>query len=512
MHADSDFDRRERILLGAILLAYTGFVLLLGLGRPYLGYGVESDFIGVSVPEARRFLDGQPLQGQFHPPFYAMAVGALYYLLQNWLLVGVLFSALSGLAVLTTTYLLFSDLCGKPAAWGAVATLLGSSVFLQYSATASTDIFFLALFMGCCLLAIKALPRNSKFLWSGCGLLAGLAILTRSNGLTLGLLLLVPFLAPQVPMRARLANALCVAAGLAAPVLALQVYASATGSNVWPSRNHLNLAMTYFSTGDRTSLESWQQVKGRFGSFTDVLLYDPPLLIKSYLRDLYDAFGQGLTRLVEPPLSFLFLPGLLFLLAGRFKIALGALLVVVAAQVLLVNFKAFQPRFYLVLVPLMGAGVGETAWRLLQVRRDSGWPKVAKALLGMMLVTAVTLAGVRAYRYIAADVDELIEVIPVAEREIGEWSIVLARKDHISFYTGSRSRLLPDLANLDELHQFLQQHDFHESVYLFYGQQERQFRPQYQDLQHRGSTPDWLSVVGESSSPGRWVLYRYARG
>ena len=37
---------REAVLFGALLLAYAGLVLGLGLSRSHLGYGVETDFIG----------------------------------------------------------------------------------------------------------------------------------------------------------------------------------------------------------------------------------------------------------------------------------------------------------------------------------------------------------------------------------------------------------------------------------------------------------------------------------
>ena len=98
------------------------------------------------------------------------------------------------------------------------------------------------------------------------------------------------------------------------------------------------------------------------------------------------------------PLYFLFLPGLLFLIGRRISAGLTVLLVIAAAQLLLVNFKAFQPRFYLFLVPIMGAAVGEMAWRFLR----ADWPPVRRkailALFGLMLLTAAVLAPIKAYR------------------------------------------------------------------------------------------------------------------
>ena len=126
------------------------------------------------------------------------------------------------------------------------------------------------------------------------------------------------------PWRSRLEGALHVATGLAVPIVLLALYALATGSNVWPARNHLNLAMTYFAGGDRTSAEAMEEVAGRFGGVADVLLHDPAALARAYLYDLYGLLSKGLTQVVELPLYFLFLPGLLFLIGRRISAGLTA--------------------------------------------------------------------------------------------------------------------------------------------------------------------------------------------
>jgi hypothetical protein len=506
----SILQRREGALFGALLVAYAGLVLALGLNRSHLGYGVETDFVSSYAPEAQRFLNGEPLLSEFHPPLYPIALAGLRKLLDDWLLAGVVISALSGIAVLIASYLLCYDLGGRATAWGAVLTLLGSTAFVHFSATASTDVPFLALFTGSCLCAIRALRSGSPWLWRGCGLLAGLAIGMRSNGLALGLLILAPFVS-QAPVRSRLAGALHVATGLAVPILLLVVYAGASESNVWPSRNHLNLAMTYFTDGDRTSAEAMDEIAGRFGGVADVLMHDPASLARTYVYDLYKVLSEGLTKVVEPPLYFFFLPGLLFLIGRRLSAGLTVVLASAVAQLMLVNFKAFQPRFYLFLVPIMGAAVGEMAWRLLH----ADWPperrRAVMALFGLMLVTAAGLAALKAYRVLDVQVNEVADVLPVVAPKIPQGSAVLARKPHLAFYTEAQWIYLPDLAGGEALHEYLRRQEFAQPVYLFYGVMEREYRPQYLTLQSADAAPDWLEVVAESSAPGNWILYRYHR-
>ena len=514
-HSDAPFAtligklaRREAVRLGALLLTFAGVVLGLGLSRSYLGYGVETDFIGAYVPEAQRILDGEPLLSEFHPPLYPLAIAGLRQFMDDWLLAGVALSVVSGMAVLIVSWLLFHDLGGPATAWGAALTLMGSGVFVQFAASASTDVPFLALFMGSCLCAIRALGSGSPWLWRACGLLAGLAIVTRANGLSLVLLILAPFASPA-PWRCRLEGALHVATGLAVPIALLAVYALATGSNVWPARTHLNLAMTYFAGSGRTSREAMDEVAGRFGGVADVLLHDPVALARTYLYDLYGMLAHGLTKVVEPPLYLLFLPGLLFLIGRRISAGLTVLLVIAAAQLLLVNFKAFQPRFYLFLVPIMGAAVGEMGWRFLR----ADWPpkrrQVILALFALMLLTAAVLAPIEAYRAFRAEEDELAEVLPAVAPRIPPGSTLIARKPHLAFYTEAQWVYFPNLSDLEELQEFLRRQAVTLPAYLFYGRTEQHYRPQYLKLQSTATLPDDFEVVAESPQPGNWVLYCY---
>jgi 4-amino-4-deoxy-L-arabinose transferase-like glycosyltransferase len=440
---------------------------------------------------------------------YPLALAGVRALLGDWLRAGVVLSALSGMAVLIASYLLFYDLGGRALAWGAVLTLIGSSPFIQYSAAAGTDVVFLALFTGSCLCAIRALRCGSAWLWRGCGLMVGLAIATRSNGVALGLLIMAP-LVSQAPLRSRLEGALHVATGLAVPLTLLVVYALASGSNVWPAHNHLNLAMTYFARGDRTSVESLDDVAGRFGGVADVLMHDPALLARTYVYDLYKVLSDGLTDVVEPPLYFLFLPGLLFLIGRRISAGLTVLLVIAVGQLLLVNFKAFQPRFYLFPVPIMGAAVGEMALRLVRADWSPGRRRAIVALLGLMLVTAAGLAALKASRILHNEVDELAEVVPIVSTRIAPRAAVIARKPHLAFYTDAQWIYVPDLADLEELHEFLRRQEFKQPAYFIYGEAEQRYRPQYRTLQSAEAAPDWLQVEAESAEPGSWILYRYA--
>ena len=498
--------------LVALVAVYAGLVLAFGSTRRYLGYGTETDFIGGFIPDAQRFLSGEPLLSQFHPPLYSIMVGSVYSLVGDWLQAGLAVSWIFGIASLFLTYFLFRRLCDRPAAWGAVLALLGSGVFLRYSLQASSDIFFLALFMGSCLLVLEALRARSTPLWGACGVAIGLALLTRANGVALLMLLLAPFADRATAIKARAVHGLSLLGGITVPVFALAAYAAATGSSVLPSEGHLNLAMTYFAEGeDRLTGDARAQIDGRFDGVLDVVLHDPAVMARTYVADLYTLLSRDLTTLVESPLYFLFLPGLFFLVGRNATPVFWVLFLAVAAQILLINFKAFEGRFYLFLVPWLGAAIGQMCWTVVRAEWSPRVRTTFASVLAAGFLAAVGVAVAKTYLYTHENTRELAEAVPVARQEVGEGATILARKPHLGFYTGAASLTLPNLDDLAGLRDYVQSHPTPGPLYVFYGEEERARRPQYAELAE-GPPPAWLHAVARSRQPGAWVLFRYSGG
>lgn len=494
------------LALAVIVAAYGAVILGIAAGRSHIGYH-ETDYVEFFVPDAQRFLDGAPLQSLFHPPLYPMLIGGAYALLGNWLAVGIGVSCLFGLAGVVCSYLLWLRLGGPPAAWGAVLTLLGS-IYVGESARASADVMFFALFMASCLLALQALSAGSRRGWMGCGLAVGLAMMTRTNAPPLLLLALAPFLGSG-SWRARIADCAHLGAGIALPVLVIMVYGAAYDSQVFPANNHLSLATSYFSEGaDRNSIDAALRVAGRFDGVGEVLLHDPARIATTYLRDLWETVASGLAMLVEPPLLFMFLPGVFLLLAGHWSAGLGLVLAVAGAEVLLTNLKQFHPRYYLFLVPFIGAAVGHTCWHILRLEWSSRWRTTFGSAVVLMFAVAIGVAFAKAYRGTQNGTVELAELIPATVGQVERGSVIVARKPHLAFYAGAEPFHLPDLATLDELRAFLQERAAREPWYLLYGEVEQRLRPQYQALGTAEGAPEWLEVVAESTRPGQWILYR----
>jgi hypothetical protein len=280
-----------------------------------------------------------------------------------------------------------------------------------------------------------------------------------------------------------------------------------TGSNLFPAGTHINLAITYFAEGNRNTDDARREAAASFTNMREVLLHDPATIARIYVSGLYNFLADGLTRLIEVPLYYAILPGVVFLIGVYFSPALLVLAVVVLSQVLLVNLIFFQQRLYLFLVPWLGAAVGETFRRI----ADAPWPRPARpaivGVLALVWLLAIVQAGAKTVHTLShGGQDELSEVVPMARGKIRPGAVILAYKPHVGFYNGATTESLPDLDGLAQLRKYAQERGGTGALYIFYGMIERLRRPQYAELA-RGAPPSWLEVTARSRKPGGWVLF-----
>lgn len=501
---------RETMLAVAFVVALTIGVAALALTREFMNFGPETDFLGAFVPEAERLLNGRPLLVEYHPPVYTFALAFATLLADDWVLAGLLITITSAALTAAAAFVLYRQLDGRAAAWGALLGLAASVPFVEYSATASTELFFLALFFGSCLFAFRALQAGDSRLWFVGGMLAGLGMLTRINGVTLAALCLLPLAAPA---DRRVRGFAAVSAGVLLPLVAWGGLAAALGMPFLPAGSHANLAATYFS--DRVSGDDLLLMQEQFDSLWAVIAYDPVHMAKTYVRDLY---GVVRSLLLEQspfayPVNLFVLPGLLLLLVRARREHVLFLVLVVLPQLLLVNLKEFQVRYYLFLVPVFGAGLGAVAALLWQVadRRAARW------LLGAV-GAGVALVGARdavrqAHDSLHITDPELVPAVAAARAARPPCESIIARKPHVPFYAGCVSLTLPPVETLDELRPWVHTEASREQsssgIYLYYGSAERQYRPQFDILSEPANAPPWLEPVAEGRARGGWVLYRY---
>jgi len=489
------------------------FVATLAATREYFTFGTETDFISSFRIEAQRLLNGEPLTLLFHPAFYSMILALVQAVADDWFLSGLVISFLSALLVVASSFIFFRTITGNYAAWGAVMALLASSTFLVYSSSATSDIFFLALYWSAILSVHHASKTRANWNWVIPGFVVSLAILSRSNGIVLLALLALPWLIEQAS-EARARRMLWALVGVAIPLCGWIVFANATDSPLWTSKTYTNVALTYFAPGsDRISGEGRLLVEEQFSSLLDVITHDPVLLAKTYVRDLWFVTNEvlGAENLLAFPVRFFAAIGLLVLaLTNRSRIVFYVLLLTVA-HVLLINLKLFEPRYYLFLVPILGAGIGVMIEHGRGVWGGTTLSRLWLPVFAACFLFAAPLAGVKAFRMVHSADAELSESIAAIRAVTPEGATVMSRKDHVNFYTGRKRISIPNVRSMAELEAFMQRSAPKGPTYIYVGTLEKRFRPPLAILSESGDVPLWLQLVANSSDSKTWSLYLYTR-
>lgn len=504
-------ERAARFLPAATVAAGGILFAALAMGRRFCTFGTETDFLAEGIAEAGRILRLAPLALEVHPPGYAMAVALLHLAVPDWVTDGLLLSWASALVVLALCFRLFGSIGGAAAAWGSMLGLLGSATFVAYAAQATSDVFFLALVVAAFFAADRAITSGSVRRFVLLGIVVGVCLLTRANGLTL----LVLFAAPWLDRRSRPAafrRTAGMAAGFLVPVLMWVVFAAATGSPLAPRKTYADLAQTYFPGGeDRVSGDVQERAGKQFHGALDVLTRDPLHVVRVYARDLASLATSLLLRdsLVVFPLLLFALPGTLLLLLTVRKPFLHLYAAATAAQLLLVNLKAYESRYYLFLVPLLGAGAGWGLARFFRALPDARSRAVAAAIVLLLALVGAWDSHAEVVRSLHAQDAELGEAVAIVHERVGHDELVVARKPHVSFYAGARWLSFPDVTTWDELETALAGEGGGRAVHVFYGSAERYYRSQFGVLSDGGDRPGWLRLEAESRRPGDWSLYRF---
>ena len=503
----------------ALGVALGGGLLLTGLAatRSFYTFGVESDYLGRFVPDAQLVLEGFVPEGSVHPPLYATLLAGVTCVLGDWLRAGLTVSVAFSVLTLVCATRVFARLAGPAAQWGALVGLLTSGCFVVAATQAASDAMFAGLFWATLWCTVEAGERQLRGGWLAAGVLAGLGVLTRGNGVTLLAVAAAPWVwtrAPGVALPAMTA----VLAGLALPLGLWAGIALVADVEILPSGNVANVAMTFFpAPGTRPfSTEAYLAAEARFASLLQVLTHDPATLGVRYVRGLLRALGSSLSSgvLLCSPLAYLAWPGLLLLPAttrGPGRVLLGILL---GLQLLCVGLVAYDPRFHLFLVPVLGAAAGAF---LAFLHRHAGSHPAARrgAAVGAAIGAALLLLGAtqtlrQATRELHAQDVELGQV--TADAAVGPHmgGRMVARKPHVPFLTGSTWILLPQVTSASELRTALQAEASAEPgpLWLYFGSVEATFRPELAPALLAGPEPDWLEPLARGDGEPPWRLYR----
>jgi 4-amino-4-deoxy-L-arabinose transferase-like glycosyltransferase len=506
-----------------IALAYLVIMTPLALHFHRIGdYGVETDFYGGLVQEARQFTRGDFPIGNYKGPVYGITLALLARLIPDYFTAAVVLSVLSAAVVLFLTSHILLRLFGPGAAILTALAVATNAQFLRYSYSAGTDMLFNAWMATAVYLLLRedkpTLPNLAL-----AGLAGGCAYLTRYAGVALLLwgpltLLLLP--AGLIPRRRRIVSSAAFLAGAGGVIVAWGIHCYRATGHFIVNDNYRNIAFGIFGQ-ERVSWDQfWSTEAILFHSFTDVLTRHPGLFLRTIAANLFTHLRNDLgfyppvaravakhsillQSLIHPALGIFALPGLFVVLRRRpdRRQTVFLLLSALFFGILLTVFYASRFSLYLVPTYLL-LGVGFLLWFPRRFLGKATGPARSLTIALLLLLTAGH--GIQVVHGEIGNGPTVILRLRDLLRQnrvlLQEGEVLVARKPHAAYYLNMKYAAFPFVdtmpALLDELRRL-------HARYLLYSISEQSLRPQFLSLLNAQAPHDGLRPILSIGEPGR---------
>lgn len=336
-------------LLYFVLISIIGFAF-----HDFGTYGAETDFFCAYVPQAKEVMNGNIYIGEFKGPLYPMALSVFSFILSNaYFRAGILISILSACAVIFFTVEIFRRLFPADISFLAIFLMMANPIFIQYSYTAGTDMFFNGLIAGVAYFFL----RDETLKWRNiaiAAILSALAYLTRYNAIFLlaaipmGLIFINPF---KLNWKRRLLATIVYLLLFLTIITPWGIYCLKEKGDFFYNHNLYNVAYEVYYKDAVSWDEFWYNLAPQFDSIFDVIFKDIRRFTKTIIINIYKHLKFDLETFFTLDIPILiFLPFLFFLFyrsdSRKFTYYIYNLCFF---SLLLLVF--YMPRFALFLIP-----------------------------------------------------------------------------------------------------------------------------------------------------------------
>ncbi|MBU4268215.1 MAG: glycosyltransferase family 39 protein [Acidobacteria bacterium] len=489
------------------------FVILLAVNLSFhrIGdYGAETNFFGLYVPQAQSLLHGHMLVGDYHGPVYPILLALAYLLIKNFLSAGIFLATASAALTVFLALKLIRQVFDSKKAFGAVALLALNPVFIQYSYSAGSDMFFVLLVT----LSLYFLLKSKSFSWTNlilASVAAALAYLTRYNGIAIVAAAFIIFIIInhwQLQLKKRILVSFIFVSLFLICISPWGVYCLRQKGNFFFNQNYKTAACELYAKGRVTYEQFWFDNQTlNIDSFADVLTYDPILLGKRLVFNLARNFVKHMKSLVGWPFAAFVIIGFIYSIFSRPTKAQWSLYVYSFLFYCVLLFVIYDPRYSIFLVIcysiLIMNGI-QFVGKVLRNRQAETW--LASVLV---VLTALVSFGFNKKNISSGPVEVkkaaawYQQNIPPEERG----KILLARKPHLAYYTNMESRVIPLATSVDDLQNKVQ---LLQGDYLFISPIEIYYRENLKVLLEPKNAPSSFIPVYRDANPPA-VLYRIKR-
>ncbi|GBD88552.1 hypothetical protein BMS3Abin03_02488 [bacterium BMS3Abin03] len=498
-----------------IVIAAAYFVVLLIVSLTYhkVGdYGVETDFFWAYVPEAKSFLGGHLIIDQFRGPLYPMTLGLFYLIIGDYFYAGIIIGIISAIFVIYFTFELIKRIFTPAVAFFVTLLLTFNPIFVQFTYSAGTDMFFNALVTAALFFFLKNKELNYINIILA-AIFGGLSYLTRYNGIfLLGFIVVILFVNFwKIDWIKRIKVSLLFVSVFALTFTMWGVYCLSEKGSFFYNENYKNIAYELYGKGAVPWDQFWFEESKEFNSISDVINKDAEKFFSNIARNIGSHFLSDTKHLVGWYTGVLSILGILLLLfrnpvkywktrENGYYISniffFGLLLLIFYSE----RFSLFLIPFYLVLAVQPFFRNEFKLFRHL--------PK-AVGYIVLLIISIITLSYSISFNSskINSGPKELLILrdwyaknIPYNERG----KKIAARKPHVAYYLNMDFNLFPMADSYKELIAELQKNKVD---YLYVGTYEVAHRRKFEFLLNPQSEHPGLKVIYSSKSPD-FVLYK----
>lgn len=475
-------------------------------------YGIETDFFWGYVPGAKKFLSGEIPMDAFRGPLYPMVLAIFGFILGDFFHAGILIGVLSASVVIFVTYELLKKIFSPFVSFFATVLLAVNPVFIQYSYSAGTDMFFNAL----AALTLFFFFKNKEMSYKNliiAAIFGGLSYLTRYNGIFLASFILVIIFVNywNIGWINRIKTSIIFAAVFLITFSPWGFYCLSEKGSFFYNENYKNIAFEVYGKGKISWDEFWFKESSKITSLTEVIFKDAGLFFSTIIGNISDHFINDMERLMGWQIGVFVALGLFLLIISnpfkRWKEQETGYYIVNLFFFALLLVIFYSERFSLFLIPFYLVIAVQPIF-LERFKVSKFLPQTFKYLL---LIGLIVFTFVKSYSFNNENINsgptELLTLrdwyqVNVSEEMKGK--TVAARKAHVAYYLDMDFKLLPMADSYDEFIVKLKESG---TDYLYFGIAEAGLRKELQFLIDPKSNHPGLEIVVYFKNPPS-VLYK----
>jgi hypothetical protein len=340
-----------------------------------------------------------------------------------------------------------------------------------------------------------------------CGILGGLAYLTRYNGIFLmvaGVVAICLFDYFSIRWGERLiSSALLIGVFLvtASPWL-LANYIN-RGSPFY-NANHLNIATEFYPelVAGGSNQDATRPLENVFSSLTEVLRYDPVRMLSHYPVNLLQSLVETTYgTLMSPLVAWASFVGIVIALWKKRSKEIQFVLIAGLFYFLLMGLIHWETRYYFFVMTLCS---GFAVFALASLARTRALTIVAASLFAIMWLSSFNMARKDLSKFLSEQPVEILAARDYLKQQGITNARIVARKPHLSFVAGQQWVFFPQVKSVDELGTWLQENP---ADFVVISTIEIKRRRELSSLKDSHKAPSWLIPAWKHDNP-LLILYR----